>query len=225
MLRVASVVGVRHRLAGQPSDDGYAWAHGPGTLVMAVADGVGAVPGSAAAAARACGAAVTVGLERSEGENDPGEVVRAALAAGNQAAAEGTGATTLVVAVLQRDGRASMGRVGDSTAFLVEQAGPVAELFDPPDPDRADTATAALPDVRAGTEIRSVALSGQAVLVLATDGVADPWRDGPGTVAPALADAVREHPGPLQLLAVTDFSRQGCHDDRTILCVWMAPGG
>ena len=218
------MVGVRHRLAGQASDDSYAWAHGPGALVSAVADGVGSVPGSSAAAERACRAAVQAGLEAVAAGEESSAAVRAAIEAGERASAEGEGATTLVVAVILAGGTVSVGRVGDSTAFLVDQAG-ASELFDPPDPDRADPVTAALPGGAEGAAFGSLTLSADGVLVLATDGVADPWRDGPTTVAPALTDAIREHPGPLQLLAVTDFSRQGCHDDRTLLCAWLTPSG
>lgn len=223
VLRAASVVGVRHRLAGLPSDDSYAWAHGDGILLMAVADGVGSVPGSAGAAERACRAAVEAGLAGSGADSDT--VVWAALAAGNQAAAAGNGATTLVVAALLADGTGSIGRIGDSTAFLLAGDGAVAETFEPPDPDRTDTATAALPGEVGDAEVTSFELPGDGILVLATDGVADPWRDGPSTVAPALAGALMDRPGPAQLLAVADFSRQGCHDDRTIVCAWLTTGG
>ncbi|HET6963887.1 MAG TPA: protein phosphatase 2C domain-containing protein, partial [Acidimicrobiales bacterium] len=203
------------------------WAHGDGILLMAVADGVGSVAGSSGAAERACRAAVEGGLGEAEAAagRDPDTVVRAALAAGNQAAAEGNGATTLVVAALLADGTGSTGRIGDSTAFLLGEDGAVAEAFEPPDPDRTDTSTAALPGEVDEAEVTSFELPGDGILVLATDGIADPWRDGPSTVAPALAGALMERPGPAQLLAVADFSRQGCHDDRTIVCAWLTAGG
>lgn len=63
-------------------------------------------------------------------------------------------------------------------------------------------------------------LSSGDALVLVTDGVADPLRDGPETVAPALAGALGQPPGALSLIGLVDFSRQGCHDDRTLLGVW-----
>jgi hypothetical protein len=59
--------------------------------------------------------------------------------------------------------------------------------------------------------------------VLATDGIADPWRDGPATVAPVLAAALAHPPPALELAQLSDFSRQGCHDDRTMLGVWLLP--
>jgi hypothetical protein len=73
-------------------------------------------------------------------------------------------------------------------------------------------------------ETASVVLPAGAGLVLLTDGVADPVRDGPGTVAPALAEVLRGGPSgaltPLALAEAADFSRRGCQDDRTILAVW-----
>jgi hypothetical protein len=56
--------------------------------------------------------------------------------------------------------------------------------------------------------------------VLVTDGVGDPLRDGPGTVGPGLADGLAEPPHPLALAGLVDFSRQGCHDDRTLAAIW-----
>jgi serine/threonine protein phosphatase PrpC len=58
------------------------------------------------------------------------------------------------------------------------------------------------------------------VLVLASDGIADPWRDGPATVAPAFTELVASRPSPLALARLADFSRHGCHDDRTIVLLW-----
>jgi serine/threonine protein phosphatase PrpC len=215
-LRAASVVGVRHRLAGQAPEDSYAWAQGEDAIVVAVADGVGSVAGSAGAAERACRAAVEAG---GAGRGDPDDTVRAALAAANRAA-EGGGATTVVVAVVDRHGNGMAGRVGDSTVFVISEDGRTAELFDAPDPERTDASTPAVPDAGAVPETRPVVLGPGSVLVLATDGIADPWRDGPNTVAPALVEVLLGRPGPVELLSVADFSRQGCHDDRTIVCIW-----
>jgi hypothetical protein len=64
---------------------------------------------------------------------------------------------------------------------------------------------------------------GDRVLVLVTDGIADPWRDGPSTVAPALASTLAAHPTAIDLAVLADFSRHGCHDDRTIVALWMRP--
>lgn len=217
LLRAASVVGVRHRLAGQGSDDSYAWRHDESGLVVAVADGVGSVPGSAATAERACRAAVSAGAPSSWSVE---EACRRAVDAANLAS-EGGGATTLVVAVIRRDGSGALARVGDSSAWAVDPEAGGLELFEPPDPERGDGATLALPAAGVEPEIRAYAAEPGSVLVLVTDGIADPWRDGPTTVAPALTAALLERPEPPALLSVIDFSRQGCHDDRTLIGVWL----
>jgi serine/threonine protein phosphatase PrpC len=219
-LRAASVAGVRHRLAGHAPEDSYAWAHRDGILVVAVTDGVGSLDGSAGAAARAARAAADAGCRQG---GDPEDAVRAAIEAADRAA-EGGGATTVVVAVLDRAGRGMAARVGDSTAIVISGDATGAELFDRPDPERADAATRALPDPTATPETQAFQLAPGSILVLVTDGIGDPWRDGPTTAGPALVDGLLRRPGPLELLALADFSRQGCHDDRTILAVWPAPG-
>ena len=213
--RAASVVGVRHRLSGGASEDMFAWTHGAGTLVGAVADGVGSIAESAGAAARACRAAAATLL-------NTGSLTQSVEAANDAAA--GGGATTLVVAELRESGAVRLVRVGDSTAFLVRADGSWRELFESPDPDRANSATYALPSGAPVVEEQTVYLEADSVLVLATDGVADPWRDGPHTVAPVLVEIILRDPTPVELLAAADFARQGCHDDRTIVSLRLLPG-
>lgn len=221
-LRAASVIGVRHRLAGSRSDDAFAWAHDERCLAVAVADGLGSIEGSAGASHRASAAAVAAALG-SPGD-DPAGAARAAVAAANRAALGG-GATTLVVAVVGCSGETVLARVGDSTAFTVRSGGSWGELFTPPDPERAATATAALPAEEPDVEVATTGLWDGTVLVMATDGVADPWRDGPTTVAPSLVSVLLSEPSALELLRAADFSRHGCHDDRTVVCLWARPEG
>jgi serine/threonine protein phosphatase PrpC len=240
-VRMASVAGVRHRLAGEPGQDSFAWRLSGQTVALVVADGLGSVPESGGAAARAAAAAAEAAAVSKDG--DPGadgvgaaggrpasggvvlttrSQVETALAAA-EVAAGGGGATTLLVAVLEADGRGWLARVGDSAAFLVREGGASwCEVFPPPDDERDVAATAALP-IRPEAEWGSVELGPSDVLVLATDGVADPWRDGPTTVAPSLAAAFAAHPAPLELARLAGFSRQGCHDDRTIVLLWRLP--
>jgi serine/threonine protein phosphatase PrpC len=217
-LRAAAVTGVRHRLAGQDCQDFYAWFHRGEILGVAVADGLGSVEGSAGAAARAARAAVAAGVMGYGGPDPVGDAIRAA-----DAAAAGGGATTLVVAVIDPDGLVSIGRVGDSTAFAIAENGSWTELFTGPDEDGVRTETFALPcDADAGPALErsGTDLDSGMVLVLASDGVADPWRDGPTTVAPVLVESLLQRPSGLELGRLADFSRQGCHDDRTLVCVW-----
>ena len=112
--------------------------------------------------------------------------------------------------------------MGDTTAFLIGADGRSwRELFAPPeDEDTVVTATAALPAAQVELEFATLATTTDDLLLFATDGVGDPWRDGPSTVAPVLAAALAERPGPLELAQLASFSRQGCHDDRTMLVVW-----
>ena len=236
-VRAASVAGVRHRLAGQHCDDFYAWSLGEDLIALAVADGLGSIPGSSQTAARVSRAAVTAatGAAAAGGAGEPAVAMRAAFSAANAAAAGG-GATTLVLALVSRDGRVEVGRVGDSTAFIL-RGGEASEMFPAPADDIVGTETLALPVVADASAGGGAALQEAVfwersggelgvgdVVVLASDGVADPWRDGPQTVGPAMTGLVTGFPSPLDLAAAVDFSRQGCHDDRTLLCVWLSPG-
>jgi serine/threonine protein phosphatase PrpC len=217
-LRAASVTGISHRLAGRGCEDSFAWHCQGDVLAVAVADGLGSVEGSAGAAARAARAAVAAAVDGYGGPDPVGDAVRAA-----DLAAAGGGATTLVVTVLDGGGRVYLGRVGDSTAFATTEDGSWAELFAVSEEEYVRTETAALPsDRQSGPDFEPVQwdLAVGSILVLATDGVADPWRDGPTTVAPTLVEAIGDHPSALEVARLADFSRQGCHDDRTLLCVW-----
>ncbi len=214
-LRAVSVTGVRHRLAGQAGEDSFAWSSSGSHLAVAVSDGLGAVSGSEVAARRAARAAAEAAARA--GDVGPG------IEAANQAAA-GRGATTLVLALLAEDGTVDAARVGDSTAFFVTDGGHAwTELFEQPAgaDDQVGTETDALPSATLAWESVRICLQPSDVLVLVTDGVADPWRDGPTTVAPALARALAGYPGPLELARLVDFSRQGCHDDRTLVSLWI----
>ncbi len=221
-LRVASVAGVRHRLSGRPGQDSFAWASLPDGLVVAIGDGLGGVAGSDRTAGRAVTAAVDAVVEAvATASGSLARQLGAGLEAANAAAAEG-GATTLVLGLIGRTGEVCLARVGDSTGFQVGEAGGSwREIFTPPEDDRVVTMTAALPAEQLEPEVAAITLTTDDLLLLATDGVADPWRDGPSTVAPILAAALARRPGPLELAQLASFSRRGCHDDRTMLVVWL----
>jgi serine/threonine protein phosphatase PrpC len=211
MVRAASVAGVRHRLSGDPCQDSFAWCVDGSRMAVAVADGLSTVRGSEEAAARAASVAVY-------------GAVHADLADAFQAAnteVEGFGATTLLIAVIADHGGVQLGRVGDSSAFVVNADGSWTELFSIEDDEVVGTATNAIPTGDLSFEETATQIYPGQALVLATDGIADPWRDGPTTVAPALAEALTELPAPLELARLADFSRQGCHDDRTLLALWI----
>jgi hypothetical protein len=103
---------------------------------------------------------------------------------------------------------------------MVSSDGGWTELFTLEDDGVVGTATNAIPSGDLSFEEASVDIRPGQALVLASDGVADPWRDGPTTVAPTLAEALTDPPAPLELVRLADFSRQGCHDDRTLLALW-----
>ena len=220
VVRAASVAGVRHRLAGEPCEDSFAWSHSEGVVCLAVADGVGSIEGSEGAARRAARAGVDAARREAGRHRD---ALAGAVAAANEAA-EGGGATTLVLAVLRADGPVELARVGDSTAFVVSPGGRWREVFEDPDEDRVGGETDALPCASPSPERAVCQLAAGEVLVLATDGLADPWRDGPTTVAPHLASALAAGPPALELARLAGFSRHGCHDDRTVVCAWALGG-
>lgn len=248
VVRAATVVGVRHRVAGLANDDAFAWIIGAEGLVVAVADGLGSVAGSGAAAAAAARVAVETAAEALGGGAE--SALRAGVAAANDAVKAGPGATTLVVAVAAGDGAVTLARVGDSSAFGLS-SGRWVELFArhnarasaglaDDDDGVVDTATAALPASLPRCELATahlsavaaewslgttVSVSGAQVVILVTDGVADPLRDGPETVAPALTEALSVPPTALELAGIVDFSRQGCHDDRTLVALWPRDTG
>jgi serine/threonine protein phosphatase PrpC len=233
------VAGVSHRLAGRRCEDAYGWARPrPGRLALVIADGVSTAGRGGEGADKAIGAACQFlnGNDAVEwGKQTCEAAVRTASQdlwrAGGPEAAELS--TTLVVALLQRDGEeveAVVARVGDSTAFVLEGA-LWRELFRYPDDEELRGLPVEVLPLReaAGTgaiETASATLRSASALVLLTDGVADPLREGPSTVAPALAAVLNGgHTGelaPLDLAHAADFSRRGCQDDRTILAAWPA---
>jgi hypothetical protein len=172
------------------------------------------------------------------GEEGNGEAAcRAAITAANRELAAYGGmaaaelSTTLVVATLDSSGKAALARVGDSTAMLLGKDGAWRELFGGAGAGTEDPLlglTAALPaEPSPCAESDSVDLTSTVALVLMTDGLAEPLRDGPGTVAPAFAELARRaskgNVSPLGLAEALNFSRRGAHDDRCAVLVWLAP--
>lgn len=224
----ATVTGVGHRLAAERNQDCYAWATGAGRLAVAVADGLGSVPGSAEAARTASVSAVHAAAQS---DGVAREAAVAALDAAQTALRESdlaSGATTLVVCVADENGDVALSRVGDSTAFMV-RAGDGSgwrELFDPPGEHEGEmpvvTEAITVEDSATLPAVESVEVNWESdeVVVLVSDGIAGPWRDGPTTVAPAMVEGILSRPSPIELAALADFSRKGCHDDRTLACIW-----
>jgi serine/threonine protein phosphatase PrpC len=239
-----SVAGTAHRLGGGRCEDAYAWVKPrPGRLGLVIGDGVSTAGRGGEGADLAVGAAARYlsGAEdwgvadcRDAVERASDRLLAAASAPGAASAAELS--TTLVVALVTRqEGGAAvvMARVGDSTGFVLDNR-TWREIFVPPSGDdlhQVVTDVLPLPGPpekgRPAVEAAFVELPYGAALVLVTDGIANPLRDGPTTVAPALAEVLRGGPtgdlSPLALLAAADFSRRGCQDDRTIVVAWPRP--
>jgi serine/threonine protein phosphatase PrpC len=227
----ASVAGVSHRLASRRGEDCYGWATnaaGTGRLALVVADGVG----SAGRGGEGAEIAVRAALDYLASCTNwgPGECGTAVNAA-KQALVEAGGAsadalsTTLVVALVD-ERQVLLERVGDSTAWVLTGEKWRETFIGPADDSPGSAPTLALPSCsEALAERASLTLEAGEALVLVTDGVGDPLRDGPETVAPALAKVLGDGPtgslSPLDLARAIDFSRRGCHDDRTVVAVWL----
>ena len=119
----ASVVGVSHKKDGTQCQDAHGWRNEPGISCLAVADGAGSRPLSAAGSALGVDRALMTAVKRAD-PAEPAAWVRAAFEDAREQiaamAADAGGqpddyATTLAVAVLMPDAIA-IGQVGDSIA-------------------------------------------------------------------------------------------------------------
>ncbi|WP_410597382.1 protein phosphatase 2C domain-containing protein [Amycolatopsis sp. lyj-23] len=114
---------------------------------------------------------------------------------------------------------------GDTSAWILRSG----VRWEPQNPVKnqgaavASSATDALPYLpgRPPAVVRT-RLAPTDVLLLVTDGVADPLDDGTGTVGAFLAEQWRCPPEPLAFAAHVDFARRSHDDDRTAVAVWPA---
>ena len=196
-LRAASIAGVRHRLSGQPGQDSFAWACHPDGLVVAVADGLGGVPGSNHTAGRAVTAAV--------------DAVVAAGGPRRRAAGCGTGRSErgcwrrrghdpgpgLDPAVSARSSWPGSATAPPSSCTRRAGGGGSCSSRPPTTPSSRPPPPFRLPGSPQSWPARPSALA--TCWCWRPTVSADPWRDGPATVAPALAAALARRPGPLEL--------------------------
>ncbi len=233
-LRAASLVGRSHKASGDTREDDYAAAISrSGTVVLAVADGVGdrsvvhAAVGARAAVLEAC--RLVVERIDSEDISPPSALVEDIAAAALRQArgvvgadkASATLATTLCVVALAPDGTYRGFSVGDSGAAVLDG-----------DTWRMVTKDAALLSNDTGPTLHAEGRSQQnfegrlprgAALLLATDGLLIPleatevnhglacrWRVPPARLLDFVSDA--------------SFERRGEFDDRTVVCAWYRPG-
>ncbi len=197
-VRVASVRGDHHRWYGQPRQDSAVVAahEASGTVAFAVADGVSSSPKSHVGSQFACEFAVDSVLTwLSRGTAvDWEHVLRSVSDAldGVAGRIDGSGSarsvmsTTLVTGTVTStaDGEldVDMVQVGDSTAWLLLDDGftPLLEHKDAGTPDVHSHQVRALPSLPTAIESMRFRLPGHGVLLVATDGVADPLGDGTG---------------------------------------------
>ncbi|MER5615418.1 protein phosphatase 2C domain-containing protein [Streptomyces sp. NPDC002215] len=248
-LRFASVRGAKHRYYRQPRQDtARAAVHeATGSIVFAVADGVSSAANSELGAAEACKAALErmlhllssseetldfqdvtryaaerlrqLALWRLEGrEPEPGEVA-------------GLYATTLVAGVVRPDPEsptAELVRIADSTAWVLEQPlkqfRPLFSSKTGSDSLLVSNEVTPLPHVPDVLEATRVRLKPGQVLLVGTDGFADPLGDGDGLVGALFAHHLNTPTSPAWLAHLLDFSRETFDDDRTLLAIWPHPG-
>ncbi|MFF1608255.1 protein phosphatase 2C domain-containing protein [Amycolatopsis sp. NPDC058278] len=239
-----SLVGRGHAWAGSTRQDSYALAFSEsgGSLVLAVADGLGSRSRSQLGA-RHLSAAVArefVTAEQESAATDDEALLLAAIAQAQSeleavwAPAYGVTDTralacTLAVVVLPADlGTRPVlaARIGDSTVFTATDAEsePFDEVF-PLSDGPINMVSASLPAAgfREDIEIRRLDPAGFSKLVLCTDGVADDVYESPGVRA-WLARRWRHPCTERWMLESLSYARAGSQDDRTAVVVWLRPG-
>ncbi|WP_147268383.1 protein phosphatase 2C domain-containing protein [Spongiactinospora rosea] len=248
-LRFASVRGAKHRYYRQPRQDAArAAAHQPtGAVVFAVADGVSSAVASELGAVEACRAAMERLLHLLSANTEPAEpldlagvvhhaaqrlweITRWRLEGREPELADVAGqhATTLVAGAVRpaSDGPAmvELCRIGDSAAWVLDSTSAhYASLFRPktaPDAVLVSNEVVSLPQVPHPLEQVRVPLQERQVLLVGTDGVADPLGDGDGQVGSLFAGQLAAPCAPLWFAHVLDFSRETFDDDRTLLAIW-----
>ena len=225
----ASLVGKLHLHHGRPSDDAYSHRLiSEDRLCVAVADGVGSLPGSGAAARLA---AKTVCESYPTVESGEESGLRAAFALANQAvislARDDLLATTLIAAVCTRKPRTGemlslIVRAGDGGAWVL---GPDRSLRPalPPSPVSSEVVSAALPQVPAEPEVVAATIPRGSSLILATDGVAEDITYSP-EIHDWLAARLTAELSAIKLSIAISYDLQGSADDRTVVVVkWPFP--
>ncbi|HYQ69835.1 MAG TPA: protein phosphatase 2C domain-containing protein [Actinophytocola sp.] len=238
---VASVIGQRHLLDGELREDGYALAvsHDQTACVVAVADGVGSSVNAHEAAAVASSTVVASAMrwiaDRGTGwedhsarlVRDASEAVRGVRDHGDRRAETASGktappASTLTVAVLMTSNEGTEVcwlAYGDSAALVLSVRTRQWRWLSTRDEMRV-ALTRALPGEPSFREHGTLRLGRDDVLVLATDGVAEPIEHMPEPFATAIIAAVTEEMSAAKFATLLDFDMAGMVDDRTILAIW-----
>lgn len=235
-VRAVAVRGASHRVSGVPRQDEFALAvhPGSGTVIAVVADGVSSAALSHMGATVVCRTVVDY-LLRALDTGDPvdwADLLRCAgwslveyanrqFGEADPQRAEALLATTVVVALVGPDGSARLVRVGDSAAWTLRDGAwtPLFPALTRIEDDLLPDGVAALPRVPSAIEPVAVALDGTGVLVLGTDGFAEPLGDGRGEVGRLFAEVLATPPPMARLAWLLDFAG-AWDDDRTLIGLW-----
>lgn len=228
----ASVIGASHAAAGGVRQDAYDFTTtGDGYLVIAVADGLGSRPLSQLGAAFFCTGVTQAAI--GPGSSAPRAADELLCRGAEYAAAAqdfcqvppAESAFVAAVAVLPPDTggvrTADIARVGDVSAFAADPDGQLAELFTSDD-GPINVLGESLPGPVASRPQRVHAEA--ALLILATDGLANDLRNSPG-VRSWLSEQWTRPIGPFAFGDSLRYQRQGSHDDRTAVVVWQIATG
>ncbi|MBW4703775.1 MULTISPECIES: protein phosphatase 2C domain-containing protein [unclassified Micromonospora] len=238
-VRAASVRGPGHRASDVPRQDDFALATADGSVIAVVADGVSNAPLSHLGATMVCRTVVDY-LLRADDTVDWHDLLRCAgwalveyagrqLGEPDPQRAEALLASTVVVALVRPDGPgravAHLVRVGDSAAWRLRDGTWEPLLTDPTDPqdELLPDGVAALPRVPTEVDPVAVTLVAGDVLVLATDGFAEPLGHGTGDLGQLFGDGLTTPPALTRLAWMLDFAGGAWDDDRTVLAVWPVP--
>ncbi|ANP51898.1 hypothetical protein J2Z21_009390 [Streptomyces griseochromogenes] len=250
VLRSASVRGDAHRYHRKPRQDAArAAVHEPtGSIAFALADGSSRAAESALGAIEACRASLERMLHllpQDQGQLDFQDVARHAAErlwqltqwrlSGKEPERSDVMqlyATTLVAGVVRPHPAGPVVEVcsiGDSGAWVLDSSsGQYQPLFGAKTasdalvaPNEAMTLLPHLPDPVKHTSIRLT--SPHHVLLIGTDGFADPLGNGHGQVGALFAKHLAAPPPPLWLGHLLDFSRETFDGDRTLLAIWPHP--
>ncbi|MDG4814148.1 protein phosphatase 2C domain-containing protein [Micromonospora sp. WMMD956] len=242
-VRAASVRGPGHRASGVPRQDDFALATAAGSVIAVVADGVSNAPLSHLGATMVCRTVVDYLLRAdADAAVDWPDLLRCAgwalveyagrqLGEPDPQRAEALLASTVVVALVRPDdaGRAvaQLVRVGDSAAWRLRDGAwePLFAALSDPQDELLPDGVAALPRVPAEVHPVQVTIAEGDVLVLATDGFAEPLGDGAGDLGRLFGDGLATPPPMTRLAWMLDFAGGPSDDDRTVLAVWPVPPG
>jgi serine/threonine protein phosphatase PrpC len=245
-VRAASVRGLLHRSRHIPRQDAYSLGNGDEPLVLTVCDGVGSLGLSHEAAQHAAARLSMLLPEYRSCDGVDWDALFRALSdelaklrqdrIGDDAPCQQNDmATTVLTAVLTRlpgSGlRVELAWVGDSEPYLLRRGNWRRLSTERAAGNHADEdgrglvrprGTAALPATHPVVRTYILDLMPGDVLVLVSDGIADPLGDGTGLVGGALIEWWSQPPDALEFASQVSFKRKGFFDDRTAVAVWMA---